>query len=385
MIVGSHLAPLSVFLGACVSLATVLGVLALMSWRHRRHLAAVPFRIHVAGSRGKSTTVRLIAAALRAHGLRVVAKTTGTRPRLIRCDGAEEDWPRRGPASIREQASFFARAARERAEVAVVECMAIRPEMIAASERQFVCATTVVITNTRADHQEDLATEDGAMAASLVHAVPHSGQLVISDEVEAKVFRTRAERANTAISIVATASADPLEANRLIAAAVAEAHGVPASTQRKAFATAAPDPDAFSLHEVTIGGRRIAFANAFSCNDVESFERLWRARSDTRPAVILFNARYDRPLRTRAFLTTLARLDPRPHVFFHGGGRQLLTVARRAGLALEKTAILPTSDPCHALEILAAAAEDGAQIWGIGNYRGLGAALIDHLAAARPC
>ena len=47
--------------------------MGLVAWRHRRALRQIPIRIHVAGTRGKSTTTRLIAAGLRAGGRRVVA------------------------------------------------------------------------------------------------------------------------------------------------------------------------------------------------------------------------------------------------------------------------------------------------------------------------
>src|SRR5260221_12187209 len=90
------------------------------AWRHRRNLRAIPVRIHVAGTRGKSTTTRLIAAGLRAGGLRVVAKTTGTEPRLIRPDGSEAAWPRRRPPSVREQTRVFAEAMRDHADAAGV-------------------------------------------------------------------------------------------------------------------------------------------------------------------------------------------------------------------------------------------------------------------------
>ena len=53
----------AIALVALVGCGIWLGVAA---WRHRRHLRSVPIRIHVAGTRGKSTTTRLIAAGLRA-------------------------------------------------------------------------------------------------------------------------------------------------------------------------------------------------------------------------------------------------------------------------------------------------------------------------------
>ena len=45
---------------------------------HRRVLAGIGIRIHVNGTRGKTSVARLIAAGLRAGGMRVCAKTSGT-------------------------------------------------------------------------------------------------------------------------------------------------------------------------------------------------------------------------------------------------------------------------------------------------------------------
>src|SRR5258705_9919617 len=97
---------------ALAALAACIIWLGAAAWRHRRNLRAIPVRIHVAGTRGKSTTTRLIAAGLRPGGLRWVAKTTRTEPRRIRPDGSEAAWPRRGPPSGREQTRFFGKAVR---------------------------------------------------------------------------------------------------------------------------------------------------------------------------------------------------------------------------------------------------------------------------------
>ncbi len=59
-----------------------------------------PLKIHVNGTRGKSTVTRLIAAGLRQASLPTVAKTTGSAARLIYPDGSETSWPRRGDGPI---------------------------------------------------------------------------------------------------------------------------------------------------------------------------------------------------------------------------------------------------------------------------------------------
>ena len=64
---------------------------------HLRNVRAIPIRVHVNGTRGKSSVTRLIAAGLRAGGVRAVAKTTGSAARYIRADGSEEPVVRAGP------------------------------------------------------------------------------------------------------------------------------------------------------------------------------------------------------------------------------------------------------------------------------------------------
>src|SRR5512139_3652667 len=101
-------------------------MLALLYWERLardRALAAIPIRIHVNGTRGKSTVTRYIAAALREGGVRTVAKTTGTAPRLILPDGRERAVRRRAPASIREQLWLLREAHRLQATAVVIECM----------------------------------------------------------------------------------------------------------------------------------------------------------------------------------------------------------------------------------------------------------------------
>lgn len=92
---------------------------------HERRLRLIPIRIHVNGTRGKSSVVRLIAGALREAGVRTLAKTTGAKPTLIYPDGHEEMVSRRGPSRIQEQVRFVKKAAKMNVKAIVVECMAL--------------------------------------------------------------------------------------------------------------------------------------------------------------------------------------------------------------------------------------------------------------------
>src|SRR5258705_5748414 len=87
--------------------------------RHERHLARIPVRVHVNGTRGKSSVTRLIAGGLRASGRRVFAKTTGTMARMIDPEGREIDVYRVGRPNIIEQTRVIRRAAEAGADVLV--------------------------------------------------------------------------------------------------------------------------------------------------------------------------------------------------------------------------------------------------------------------------
>ena len=69
--------------------AVLFGLGVVESLVHRRRIRAIPIRIHVAGTRGKSSVTRLVAGGLRQSGIRTVAKTTGSLPCFISTDGRD--------------------------------------------------------------------------------------------------------------------------------------------------------------------------------------------------------------------------------------------------------------------------------------------------------
>ncbi len=197
-------------LTVCLLVLLALGIAERLA--RDRALAAVPIRIHVNGTRAKSTVTRLIWSALLEAGIPAVAKTTGTAPRLLLPDRRELELRRHGPANVREQLALARRARRLGARAVVAECMAIEPTLQYVTERQMVRATIGVITNVRLDHTEAMGGDLAAIAESLANTVPERGVLVVSDSPFVPRLRTRASGLGTRLVVAApppTGSPDP--------------------------------------------------------------------------------------------------------------------------------------------------------------------------------
>jgi len=366
---------------ACLYLAITTAV------RHRR-LARIPIRIHVAGTRGKSAVTRLVAAGLRAGGHRVVAKTTGTQPRLILPDGSEVPVRRWGATSIREQSGLVDAALHARADAIVVEAMAIEPEYLAALERFYIRATSLLITNLRVDHQEQLGDAPDAMALAVTRALPPGGHVFVTAEAASAVVREKARQLRCRLTVVETMDgSDPEAANLALARAICRHHGITDPTAEAAMSAARKDIGAFTLQPMRIDGRSVIFANAFSCNDVESFRQLWhRHHPSDHPAAFLFNARTDRPLRSRAFLALLPQLCPEAALYVTQGSGALRRMAVKAGFERSRVHILADGSAQNHLARIAREIAEGTVIWGTGNFQGAGAEItVFAKAAARSC
>jgi poly-gamma-glutamate synthase PgsB/CapB len=292
------------------SAALLTGLLAALFWERRardRALAALPIRVHVNGTRGKSTVTRLIAAALREAGVRTVAKTTGTAPRIILPDGTERPVRRRAPASIREQLWLLREAQRLRARAVVIECMAVDPDLQAVCEDQMIRSTLGVITNARLDHAEVMGTTVEEVAAALGATVPRSAVLVVGPtaggDILTRVAQSRASR-------VVLASADDgvpeswagrpwMAENAGVALAAARELGVADDIARRGMITARPDPGALHAGCIEVEGRRVGYVDASAANDPQSLDLILGARHA--PAVFVFHHRADRPARLSQF------------------------------------------------------------------------------------
>jgi poly-gamma-glutamate synthase PgsB/CapB len=292
------------------STALLAGLLAFLLWERRardRALAAIPIRVHVNGTRGKSTVTRLIAGALREAGIRTVAKTTGTAPRIILPDGGERPVRRRAPASIREQLWLLREAHRLEARAVVVECMAVDPDLQAACEEQMIRATVGVITNARLDHADVMGTTVDDVATALGSTAPRSAVLVIGPTAGSEGLTriatargsrvVRAEMAGGGTD--AWAGRPWMAENAAVALAVTRELGISDETAIRGMLAAPPDPGALRTGHVEVAGRHVEYVDASAANDPQSLDRLLGVRRGG--AVFVFQHRADRPLRLGQF------------------------------------------------------------------------------------
>ena len=307
---------------ATAILVTVFGAGALVAGymerrRHGRRLQAVPIRVNVNGSRGKSTVTRLLIGVFAEAGFDTVGKTTGTQARLIlNHEPDEEPIQRRleGP-NIREQKNVGRRAAERGADALVSECMAIVPEYQQVLQEDLLQANIVVLTNVLEDHLDEMGPTTDEVAQAFAATIPSGGSLVVAKGPYHDYFTAVAEARGTTVHV-----ADPsLVADTDVAAfdhlvfpehvalclAVAEAVGIDEATALEGMKRSRPDPFATRLVQVGSAVSPACFVSAFSANDPVSTLGIWEHLRDLgypgEGLVVVINCRSDRWERSEQF------------------------------------------------------------------------------------
>lgn len=358
---------------------------------HLRNLRSVPIRVHVNGTRGKSSVARLIAAGLRAGGIRTVAKTTGSAARYIHPDGSEEAVSRPGPPNIREQLHVVRSAVREKAQALVLECMAIRPDLQWLSEHKIIKSTIGVITNVRPDHLDVMGPTVGDVAVALAGTVPDGGVLFTAEHERLAPIARAAESAGVELREVLPEAEDASVVggfphiehveNVVLALAVCEHLGVAPDVAVKGMREATPDPGALTVHRVRDGGKEIEFVAAFAANDRESTLTVWETIDPTsdpdRRVIVIASMRADRPHRAFEFGEIISEDIEADHFILAGSlTRPVRNVALAHGLPAGKIVDMGGRPPTEIFDKVLELTPDRSIVVGVGNIGGAGSGIL---------
>ena len=312
-----------IVLGAFALFLCVAGIIEFQY--HMRSLAAIPLRIHVNGTRGKSSVTRLVAAGLREAGIRTFAKTTGTAPRIIDSEGKDRIIHRLRLPSIGEQVRLLNYFAGEKPDAVVMECMAVQPQYQWIAEHQMVQSQIGVITNVRPDHLEEMGPTEDDVAYSLCNTIPVGGTLITGEDQKPLILEEIAKKNGSEFiqSNEAEVTQEELDkftymehpANVAVALDVCKKVGVDRELALEGMHKVQPDLGALIAWNLDKNEKRIQFVNGMAANDPVSTLQIWKFVIDRYPAeggtCIFFNSRDDRPVRTRQMIElTLDGIKP---------------------------------------------------------------------------
>lgn len=378
-------------------LLSVIGILVLLglveTLMHRRVLARLPIRIHVNGTRGKTSVVRLIAAGLRAGGMRVCSKTTGSFAAVTGPDG--QDYPLHRPTqpNIIEQMRVMRRLVAFEPDAVIIECMALQPQYQALTERKMVCSTHGVITNARADHLDVMGPGPEDVALALAGSTPVDARLFTAERKYLDVLRRAAEDRGSEIYVTSAEEVDAISEHDLsafryaehaenvaLALSVCQALDIDRDTALAGMQALEPEVGATRVLQLEFFGRDIIFVNAFAANDPESTEMIWERVVERygagRNKVAVVNCRFDRPQRSQQLAEVAGRWTSADNYVLIGSGTLLFArAAVRAGLAPSSMTVSEGQDTPATFETVLEQARGDALIVGMCNVHGGGADL----------
>ncbi len=360
---------------------------------HQKRVYSIPIRIHVNGTRGKSSVTRLIGAALSQSGLRTITKVTGTYPRLVLEDGTETIVYRKTGANIIEQLSVVKLAAERKARALVVECMALQPQYQEITEKKMIHATIGIITNVRLDHVEIMGYSLPEIASVLGKTIPSGQHCFTSENVVLPVLQSIADKKKCTLHY-----ADPSlvtdedmkyfnymehKENVSLALDVCAHLGIDRKIALQGMYKAKPDAGVLKVHTLDYGEKIIRFYNAFAANDPQStmmiVENLLKEKKFSGTKIILLNTRQDRLDRAKQLsaMTGEKLNNILDYLVLIGQSTDMVeNLCAAAGVPHTKILNLGWTDPESIFNAIITAAGKETSVLAIGNMGGLGAPVV---------
>jgi len=308
-------------INALICIIIILLILGIIESRlHINAINKIPIRIHVNGTRGKSSVVRLIAAGLREGGLQTFAKTTGTIPRIINEKGKDLELHRLRSATIGEQIKLIRFFGKKSPDALVMECMAVNPQYQWISEHKIVKSTLGVITNVRRDHVDEMGNTIEDIAYSLSNTIPFNSKVLTSEKLSLKYLENIANQRNSKIINSTDYNVDSDYMDKMpylehkenvnLALAVCEQVGIKRKKALDGMLKTKPDPGALLIWNLENNNK---FISAFAANDPDSTFKVWELikSKEKNKTCFFLNSRDDRRYRTNQLIDlVLNRINP---------------------------------------------------------------------------
>lgn len=342
---------------------------------HNRRVKAIPLRISVTGTRGKTTVVRMLASMLRESGMIVLAKTTGTEAMYILPDGTEEKVKRFGLTSILEQKSLFRKAVRSNAGCLITEIMSIQPENHWVESQKLIQAHYTILTNIRPDHLD--AVNNGDMNRLFMNDIsPDSTLILPAEDLSETLVQMLNKVGVKVITIDTNTLSDP---NQELASAMATELEISPECIRKGISNCKMDSGEVAGYEFIKDDKKIVFISCFAANDpVSSQIQMNNVKQNlnlSKPDIVaLLSLRMDRGERSQQWLDYLKSGQAKQFdkLFFVGAHGQV--VKRK----LKQGELIRMKKPDEISEYILNNCSKDTIIFGLANIHPLGTELINY-------
>jgi gamma-polyglutamate synthase len=360
---------------------------------HNRKLKNIPLRITVSGTRGKTSIVRTLAAVLRVHGIRVLAKTTGSEAMYVLPDGSLEPVTRRGPATIMEQKRLIAKAVRMKADCVITEIMSIHPDNHQVETQKLIQPEITILSNFRPDHTDVAGESIREISELFIHDIfPESTVIIPCEEVNEfisnGIARKKArllpapEGSGKTLSLPETVSHKQMPANLGAVITLARHLNIPDQTIQMGIRETRLDIGQPEIFRLQFENRKAWFVSAFAANDPVSTRQVMAKIREilapeitSEPEIIaLLALRPDRGERSRQWLD-----------FLKADGRTLFSRIFVSGIhsaifnrQLTNCHRLKTNNPEFITQQIIEATQGDILVYGIANIHGLGTRMITH-------
>ncbi|NTV83160.1 MAG: poly-gamma-glutamate synthase PgsB [Bacteroidales bacterium] len=381
------------FLLALILIAVIVGIIEYLL--HQKRIYSIPIRIHINGTRGKSSVTRLIGAGLRAGGISNITKVTGTFPRLIVEDGSETYIHRKASANILEQLSIVKFASSRKVDALVMECMALQPQYQTITEHHMIHSNIGVMTNIRIDHTDVMGHTLQEIAETLGRTIPANEHLFTSENIIPETLKKMADKRKTITHFIDPETVSPEEMkgfsyiehreNVSLALAICQHLNIDRETALKGMYQAIPDAGALMVFKVQAFGKKLVFYNAFAANDPDSTFLVWKKIRDEigleGVRIVLLNTRQDRLYRAQQLAEMVAvRLEKEiDYLMLIGQSTEVVeNMAIQYGVPAKKLLSVGWTTPEKVYEKILSVTDMTATIVAIGNMGGMGAETVEY-------